>query len=46
MPNYDKSDSDTVVLTLPGNVIDENYSLMLLENTNIGLTTAVLIRRE
>ena len=43
MPDYDKSDSDTVVLTLPGNVIDENYSLMLLENTNIDLTTAVLL---
>lgn len=43
MPDYDKSDSDSVVLTLPGNVIDENYSLMLLENTNIDLTTAVLL---
>ena len=43
MPDYDKSDNDTVVLTLPGNVIDENYSLMLLENTNIDLTTAVLL---
>ena len=32
-----------MVLTLPGNVIDENYSLMLLENTNIDLTTAVLL---
>ena len=43
MPDYDKSDNDNVVLTLPGNVIDENYSLMLLENTNINLTTAVLL---
>ena len=43
MPDYDKSDNDNVVLTLPGNVIDENYSLMLLENTNIDLTTAVLL---
>ena len=43
MPDYDKSNSDIVVLTLPGNVIDENYSLMLLENTNIDLTTAVLL---
>jgi len=30
MPDYDKSDNDTVVLTLPGTVIDENYSLLLL----------------
>ena len=43
MPDYDKSDNDNVVLTLPGNVIDEHYSLMLLENTNIDLTTAVLL---
>ena len=43
MPDYDKSDNDNVVLTLPGNIIDENYSLMLLENTNIDLTTAVLL---
>ena len=43
MPDYDKSDADTVVLTLPGNVIDENYSLLLLENSDISLTTAVLL---
>ena len=43
MPDYDKSDDDTVVLTLPGNVIDENYSLLLLENSDIDLTTAVLL---
>ena len=43
MPDYDKSDSDTVVLTLPGTVIDENYSLMLLENSDIDLSTAVLL---
>jgi hypothetical protein len=28
---------------LPGNVIDENYSLLLLENSDIDLTTAVLL---
>ena len=43
MPDYDKSNGDTVVLTLPGNVIDENYSLLLLENSDIDLTTAVLL---
>lgn len=43
MPDYDKSNSDTVVLTLPGTVIDENYSLLLLENSDIDLTTAVLL---
>ena len=43
MPDYDKSDIDTVVLTLPGTVIDENYSLLLLENSDIDLTTTVLL---
>ena len=43
MPDYDKSDSDTVVLTLPGTIIDENYSLLLLENSDIDLATTVLL---
>lgn len=43
MPDYDKSDSNTVVLMLPGTVIDENYSLLLLEKSDIDLTTAVLL---
>ena len=43
MPDYDKSDNDTVVLTLPGTVIDENYSLLLLENSDIDLAIAVLL---
>lgn len=30
MPDYDKSTATEVVLTLPGTVIDENYSLLLL----------------
>lgn len=41
MPDYDKSTE--VVLTLPGTVIDENYSLLLLENKNLSLTDAVLL---
>ena len=43
MPDYDKSDGENVVLTIPGNVIDENYSLLLLEHADIDLTTAVLM---
>lgn len=43
MPDYDKSTDTEVVLTLPGTVIDENYSLMLLENRNLSLTDAVLL---
>lgn len=34
-----------MVLTIPGNVIDENYSLLLLEHADIDLTTAVLLDR-
>ncbi len=45
MPDYDKSDNGNVVLTLPGNVIDENYSLLLLEHSDIELTTVVLLDR-
>ena len=45
MPDYDKSDGENVVLTIPGNVIDENYSLLLLEHVDIDLTTAVLLDR-
>lgn len=43
MPDYDKSTANEVVLTLPGTVIDENYSLMLLENRSLSLTDAVLL---
>ena len=43
MPDYDKSTATEVVLTLPGTVIDENYSLLLLENRNLSLTDAVLL---
>ena len=43
MPDYDKSTATEVVLTLPGTVIDENYSLLLLENRNMSLTDAVLL---
>ena len=45
MPDYDKSDDENVVLTIPGNVIDENYSLLLLEHADIDLATAVLLDR-
>lgn len=45
MPDYDKSTSTETILTMPGNVIDENYSLTLLENQDISLTDAVLLDR-
>jgi len=43
MPDYDKSDDSNVVLTIPGNVIDENYSLLLIEKADIDLQTAVML---
>ena len=43
MPDYDLSTKDEVILNLPGTIIDENYSLMLLANQNLSLTDAVLL---
>ena len=43
MPDYDQSTAEEVVLNLPGTIIDENYSLMLLANPDLSLTDAVLL---
>lgn len=43
MPDYDQSTTNEVVLNMPGSIIDENYSLMLLANQNLSLTDAVLL---
>lgn len=43
MPDYDGTSESHVVMHLPGTVIDENYSLMLLSNQDISLTDAVLL---
>jgi len=43
MPDYDLSTADEVILNLPGTIIDENYSLMLLANRDMSLTDAVLL---
>ena len=43
MPDYDHSTTKEVVLNMPGSIIDENYSLMLLANQNLSLTDAVLL---
>ena len=43
MPDYDLSTADEVVLNLPGTIIDENYSLMLLANQDMSLMDAVLL---
>ena len=43
MPDYDLSTADEVILNLPGTIIDENYSLMLLANQDMSLADAVLL---
>lgn len=43
MPDYDLSTADEVILNLPGTIIDENYSLMLLANQDMSLMDAVLL---
>ena len=43
MPDYDGSSEDHVVMHMPGTVIDENYSLMLMSNNDISLTDTVLL---
>ena len=43
MPDYDLSTTNEVVLNIPGSIIDENYSLMLLANQNLSLIDAVFL---
>ncbi len=45
MPDYDQNQEDGVKLTIPGNVIDMDYSVRLIQDTSIDLTTAVLLDR-
>lgn len=44
MPYY-ANDTHNVEMHMPGTVIDENYSLMLIENSDINLTEAYLLDR-
>lgn len=45
MPNYDRSTVDTVVLEIPGNVINLEYSLALMKRNDLDITTTVLLDR-
>lgn len=42
MPDYKLTDN-SVVMHLPGTVIDKNYSLLLMENSDINLTESILL---
>lgn len=45
MPDYLQSTDTHVILHIPGTVINEDYSLILLENRNLMLADAVLLDR-
>ena len=41
MPDYDKSDSNHVVLRIPGTVINENYSVIVVFPAPVEPTKAI-----
>lgn len=43
MPYYEKDNEKKVSLVIPGTVINKNYSQLLMQDSNIDLTTAVLL---
>jgi ATP-dependent DNA helicase RecG len=45
MPDYDDTTSSKVILHLPGSVIDENYSKILMERQDLTLSETVLLDR-
>ena len=45
MPDYSIDVENGVLLTIPGKVIDIDYSVRLIQDTSINLTTAVLLDR-
>jgi ATP-dependent DNA helicase RecG len=45
MPDYDLSDLNHVRLIIPGQVINNDYSQLLMENTQLDLATTVLLGR-
>lgn len=45
MPDYDLSEENRVKVTIYGKIIDEKYSKILLENTNLSLVEVMLLDR-
>ena len=45
MPDYDLSEPNTVVVTLYGKIIDENYTRILFEKTDLDIEKVVLLDR-
>lgn len=45
MPDYDLSNPNRVIVTLYGKIIDENYSRLLFERTNLDISSIILLDR-
>jgi len=43
LPDYDLSDPDRVVVKIQGKVLDENYTRLLIEHTDLDLRTVILL---
>ncbi len=45
MPDYDLSQKDRVVVRISGKILDENYTRLLMEKTDLDLNTVMLLDR-
>jgi ATP-dependent DNA helicase RecG len=45
MPDYDLSNSEKVKVTIPGNILNENYSRLLMERADLDLWQVILLDR-
>ena len=43
LPDYDLTKQDRVIVTIHGKIIDENYTRLLIENTDLDLQTVILL---
>lgn len=45
MPDYDLSNANRVAVTIPGRILDERYTRMLMERTDLSLPQVVMLDR-
>lgn len=45
MPDYNLSETDRVQVTIPGNILDEQYSRLLMERSDLNLWQVILVDR-
>ena len=43
LPDYDLTQKDRVIVRIHGKIIDENYTRLLIENTDLDLQTVILL---